>query len=126
MTEPGPARVIVLPLNLQQTGVCLTSEELKTSYAVIRHNVRTYESGGDAAVIKGKQNAETTAKQYESGQTMEDRQAGWRYFCEKTELKPGTNPEQATQLRQAELETRETKALQDERFLSPIANSTRH
>jgi hypothetical protein len=104
----------------------LTSEELKTSYAIIRHNVRTYESGGVAAVIKGKQNAETTAKQYESGQTMEDRQAGWRYFCEKTELKPGTSPERATQLRQAELETRETKALQDERFLPPIANSTRH
>jgi hypothetical protein len=41
----------------------LTSEELRTSYAIIRHNVRTYESGGVAAVIKGKQNAETTAKQ---------------------------------------------------------------
>ncbi|MGO9124415.1 MAG: hypothetical protein ACLP6G_05950 [Terriglobales bacterium] len=104
----------------------MNSEELKACYAVIRHNVRTYESGGVAAVIKGKQNAETTAKQYESGQSMEERQAGWRYFCEKTDLKPGTNPEQATRLRQAELETRESKALQDERFLPPFSNSTRH
>jgi hypothetical protein len=102
------------------TGACLTSEELRTSYAIIRHNVRTYESGGVAAVVKGKQTAETTAKQYENSQSMEERQAGWRYFCEKTELKPGTSPEQATRLRQAELETRETKALQDERFLPPI------
>ena len=91
----------------------MTNEELRTSYAIIRHNVRTYESGGVAAVIKGKQNAETTAKQYESGQSM-------------TELKPGTSPEQASQLRQAELETRESKAIQDERFLPPVGNGTRH
>ncbi|MFZ0285393.1 MAG: hypothetical protein WAL32_09185 [Terriglobales bacterium] len=100
----------------------MNNEELRASYAIIRHNVRTYESGGVAAVIKGKQNAETIAKQYEGSQSMEERQAGWRYFCEKTELKPGTSPEQATQLRQAELETRESKALQDERFLPPITN----
>ena len=98
----------------------MTSDELKTAYAIIRHNVRTYESGGVAAVIKGKQNAETTAKQYESGQSMEERQEGWRYFIEKSELKPGIDPQQATQLRQAELETRESKALQEERFQPPF------
>jgi hypothetical protein len=104
----------------------LNSEDLKASYAVIRHNVRTYESGGVAAVIKGKQNAETTVKQYESGQSMEEHQAGWRYFLEKTDLKPGMDPEQATQRRQADLETRESKALQEERFLPPFSNGTRH
>jgi len=49
----------------------------------------------------------------EQGQGSEDRHDGWRYFFEKTDLKPGTDPDKATHLRQADLETRESKAQQD-------------
>jgi len=87
-------------------------DESKASFAVIRHNVRTYESGGVMAVIKGKVNAESTVTQFEKSQTSEDRHAGWRYFLEKTDLKAGMNPTEATTLRQMRLEVRESEAQQ--------------
>lgn len=96
------------------TGDHLTTRDESTfSYAIIRHNVRTYESGGVVQVIRGKGNAEITVKQYEDSQSSEDRHAGWRYFPEKTEIKPGTSPVEATHRRQTELETRERKAQED-------------
>jgi hypothetical protein len=64
-------------------------------------------------VIRGKSNAETTVKQYEDSQSSEDRHAGWRFFLEKSEIKPGTSPAEATHRRQADLETRERKAQED-------------
>lgn len=92
-------------------GELLTRDESRVSYAIIRHNVRTYESGGVVEVVKGRQNAESTMKQFEGGQSSEDRQLGWRYFLEKTELTAGTNPQEATLLRQMELDVRESQAL---------------
>jgi len=80
---------------------------------VIRHNVRTYESAGVVEVVKGRTNAESVLKRFEEEQGSSDRHEGWRYFLEKTTLKAGTNPAQATELRQAELESRESKATQD-------------
>jgi len=94
-------------------GAALTREEASTSYLVIRHNVRTYQSAGVVEVIKGKQNAETAVKKYEEGQVSSDRHEGWRYFLEKTEMKAGTDPTEATHRRQAELDNRETKAQLD-------------
>ena len=64
-------------------------------------------------VTRGKSAAETTAKDYESSQSSEDRHAGWRYFIEKTGIKPGTSPAEATHKRQEELEQREQKAIAD-------------
>jgi hypothetical protein len=91
----------------------LTNDELKASYVVIRHNVRTYESAGVVEVVKGRTNAESALKRFERDQNPADRHEGWRYFLEKTTLKAGTDPTEATELRQAELETRETKATQE-------------
>jgi hypothetical protein len=91
----------------------LTNDELKASYVVIRHNVRTYESAGVVEVVKGRPNAESTLKRFESEQSSTDRHEGWRYFLEKSTLKAGTDPTEATELRQAELENRESKATQD-------------
>ncbi len=93
-------------------GAFLTPDESRVSYAVIRHNVRTYESGGVVEVVKGRQNAEATMKEFEGGQASEDRQLGWRYFLEKTELLAGTDPAEATRHRQRELDLRESKAVQ--------------
>ena len=80
---------------------------------MIRHNVRTYESAGVVEVVKGRQNAESTLKNFESEQSPADRHEGWRYFLEKSSLKAGTDPAEATELRQAELESRESKATQE-------------
>ena len=94
-------------------GEHLTHDEAKSSYVVIRHNVRTYESAGVVEVVKGRQNAESALKNFESSQSSADRHEGWRYFLEKTTLKAGTDPAEATVLRQTELENRESKATQD-------------
>ena len=65
------------------------------------------------AVIKGKQNAESELKKFEEAQESADRHEGWRFFIEKIDLKAGTDPAEATQHRQAELEGRELKASQE-------------
>ena len=94
-------------------GVFLTRDEAATSYVIIRHNIRTYESAGVVQVLKGLQNAESAVKKLQECQASADRHEGWRYFFEKTDLKPGTDPAQATNLRQTNLEIRESKALQE-------------
>ena len=90
----------------------LTRDELNTSYAIIRHNVRTYRSAGVVEVVRGKQGADLAVKKFEASQGSADYHEGWRYFSEKTELKVGTDPIQATHLREAALDLRETNALQ--------------
>jgi hypothetical protein len=106
------------------TGVPLTTrDESSFSYAIIRHNVRTYESGGVVQVVRGKNSAETTVKQYEDSQSSEDRHAGWRYFPEKTEIKPGTSAVDATHRRQSDLESRERKAQEDIDAAAPAPKS---
>ncbi len=74
-------------------------------------------------VVKGKENAQTRVLQFETGQSSEDRHAGWRYFLELTDLRPGMNPEEATNLRQTRLEVRESQAQPDP---IPNPNPSRH
>ena len=73
------------------------------------------------AVVNGKQDAESELKKFQDSQDSTDRHEGWRYFIEKTDLPAGTDPTEATQRRQAELERRESKALGDSkiRFMPP-------
>src|SRR5579864_6912026 len=52
----------ILRISYQANGVSLTRDENNTSYVVIRHNVRTYQSAGVVEVIKGRHNAETAVK----------------------------------------------------------------
>ena len=94
-------------------GLFLTRDDLTASYAIIRRNIRTYQSAGVLAVVRGKQRAESGLKKFEDSQDSSDRHEGWRYFIEKTDLKAGTAPVEATQCRQAELEGRESKALRE-------------
>lgn len=91
----------------------MTLDSASASYAIIRHNVRTYRSDGVITVVRGKQKAESTLKEFQESQTSSDQHEGWRYFIEKTDLKAGTDPAEATYQRQAELEVRESKALQE-------------
>lgn len=88
----------------------MTLNDANATYAIIRHNIRTYRSDGVIAVIRGKQNAELQLEAFEDSQDSSDRQDGWRCFIEKMDLKAGTDPVEATQHRQAELEGRELKA----------------
>lgn len=62
-------------------------------------------------VVRGRRNAESVLKELEDSQGSSDRHEGWRYFLEKTDLKAGTDPAEATDWRQAQLEVRESKAL---------------
>ena len=64
-------------------------------------------------MVKGKQNAESTVQKLEACQSSSDHHEGWRYFIERTDLKAGTDPTEATQQRQVELEGRESKALRE-------------
>jgi hypothetical protein len=85
-------------------------DESKGAFAVIRFNFLTYAAGGVMAIVKGRVNALAMISHFEAGQSGEDRQAGWRYFLEKTDLKPGMDPGQATNLRQMSLDVRESQA----------------
>ena len=73
------------------------------------------------AVVKGRHKAESELKKFEDSQEYSDRLDGWRYFVEKSQVKPGTDPIEATQQRQAELEKRESKALRN--TTTPIVRS---
>ena len=94
-------------------GAFLTRDESSASYVIIRYNIHTYKSGGVVEVVKGKQNAEKTVKNLEAGQPSGDHHEGWRYFFEKTDLRVGMDPAKATHLRQADLEVRESQAVQE-------------
>ena len=65
------------------------------------------------AVVSGRLNAESELKKFEYSQDSSDRHEGWRYLIDKTNLKAGTDPAEATRHRQAELEARESKALRE-------------
>jgi hypothetical protein len=80
------------------------------SFAIIRFNERTYESGGVVAVVKGVESAQRTLNDFEWSQSQEDRSSGWRYFLEESDLQPGTDPEKATKLRQLRLDLQESQA----------------
>ena len=103
------------PLHIDslRNGLFLKRDDLTSAYAIIRHNIRTYRSAGVVAVVGGRYGAESELKKFEDSQDSSDRHEGWRYFIEKTNLKAGTDPAEATQHRQAELEGRESKALRE-------------
>jgi hypothetical protein len=105
-----------------RNGFFLTRDDLTASYVIVRHNIRTYRSAGVVAVVRGKQRALSELKTFEDSQGSSDRHEGWRYFIEKTDLKAGTDPTEATQHRQDQLEGRESKALRETEtpnFFSP-------
>lgn len=89
--------------------ICV-SEKSKSAFAIIRFNRRTYVSGGVVAVVSGKTAAEQRLREFELGQSEEDRYAGWRYFLEESDLTPGLDAQEATRLRQARLDRLDSEA----------------
>jgi len=90
-------------------GDPLTIDDSRSSYVLIRHNIRTYVSAGVVEVIQGRHNAEAVMREYQNRQSSPDAHEGWRYFLEKTGLRAGMDPAQATDARQRDLEIRESK-----------------
>src|SRR2546427_13250360 len=86
------------------------ADHLRSSFAIIRFNSRTYESGGVMAVLQAHAAAERLMGLYEFGQSEEDRYNGWRYFLEETHLAPGTNFDEGSKLRSVLLEGGESGA----------------
>jgi hypothetical protein len=75
-------------------------------------------------VVSGRQKAESALKNFEASQLSSDHHEGWRYFLEKSDLKAGTNPVEATQLREADLDRRESKASQETEIQIPTRPSS--
>jgi hypothetical protein len=84
------------------------TDKAQSSFAVVRFNERTYQSGGVVAVIKGIEVAQRTLDDFDWCQSEENRRAGWCYFLEETNLRPGMDPERATKLRQVRLDLQES------------------
>jgi hypothetical protein len=79
-------------------------------FALIRFNRNTYKSGGVMAVVRGRSAAEEALRNFEWEQDEKDRQAGWRFFLEESDLEPGIDATKATILRQAQVDRREAKS----------------
>ena len=86
------------------------TDKSESSFAVVRFNERSYQSGGVVAVIQGSEVARRTLNDFRWYQSEENRRAGWRYFLEETDLRPGMDPEKATTLRQRRLDIHEASA----------------
>ena len=86
------------------------TDKCESSFAVIRFNERTYQSGGIVAVITGIEAAQRTLNDSDWCQSQEDRKVGWRYFLEETDLRPGMDLEKATKLRQVRLDLQDSQA----------------
>ena len=84
------------------------TDKSTASFAVVRFNERTYESGGVIAVIRGIESAQRTLNDFDWSQSDDSRRAGWRYFLEETDLLCGMDPERATALRQVRLDLQES------------------
>jgi hypothetical protein len=95
------------------------ADHRKSSFAIVRFNSRTYQSGGVVAVVKAHAAAEHILRDYEFGQSEQDRHNGWRYFLEETDLVPGMDADEATKLRQARLERRESGILRPVSIQNP-------
>ena len=108
-------------LSTATNGLSLTNEDSNGTYAIIRHNVRTYLSAGVVKVVRGKRDAELAVKELENLQGSSDQHEGWRYFIEKSRLKAGTDPAEATRQRQSDLEARE--ATETQQFGGPTSPS---
>jgi hypothetical protein len=84
------------------------TDKFRSSFAVVRFNEQTYLSGGIVAVIRGIEAAQKTVNDFGLYQSEENRRAGWCYFLEETDLRPGMDPEKATKLRQVRLDLQES------------------
>ena len=83
------------------------TDKANSSFAVVRFNEQTYQSGGVVSVIKGIESAQETLHDLDWCQSEENRRAGWRYFLEKTDLPPGIDPVKATTLPQVRFDLQE-------------------
>jgi hypothetical protein len=75
-----------------------------SSFAIVCYNHRTYRSGGVVAVVEGRTAAERTLLEFEDSLSEKDRHADWRFFVEATDVAAGTEADEATRIRQEQLD----------------------
>lgn len=80
-----------------------------STFAIVRFNEKTYDRGVVIAVIKGRANAEANLAEIQGVQESSDWVAGWRYFIEQSDLVAGMDPQEATRVRQAVFDRRESE-----------------
>ncbi len=86
---------VMIPLTVRHSASTATTlyfslkNPVSLTSTAFRFNSRTYESGGVMAVVKAHAAAEHLLRDYEFGQSEEDRHNGWRYFLEETDLSSG-------------------------------------
>ena len=68
-------------------GFYLTRDDLTSSYAIIRHNIRTFRSAGVLAVVKGRHKAESELKKFE-GKRVGNRILDWRGIIDAVQPRP--------------------------------------
>ena len=80
-----------------------------SSFAIVRYNHRTFQSGGVVAVVRGQAAAQKLLLAFQGSQGEENSHAGWRYFLEETDLAPGMEADKATKVRQARLDRQDSR-----------------
>jgi hypothetical protein len=104
--ESGRLRKVIIGLNNNGLGATWQTNLSFHSRSFVLTSEPT--SRAEVAVIKGTEAAERTLNDFDGCQTEESRRAGWRYFLEKTDLRPGMDPEKATKLRQVRFDLQES------------------
>ena len=84
-------------------------DETKASYAVIKHRFGTSKGSEVVWVIRGKALAAQMVEEYNRKLTTSERQDGWGHYRERTDMKPGTDPELATKYWWQDRETRQAR-----------------
>lgn len=72
-------------------------DETEASYAIIKHNFTTRNGSEVVRVVKGIGGAEQAVEEYNRKLTAQQKEDGWRHYHQETHMKPGTNPEAATE-----------------------------
>ena len=77
-------------------GVLKNAEHLP--YAIIHYNFNDPAQRSVVEIVKGQSKASWRVERWSAKLTDEDKKADWSYFCERTTLKPSTDPELATEI----------------------------
>lgn len=78
------------------------------SFTIVSFNQRTYVSGGVVCVVRSHHAAQQVTKDLKAGQSDTDHLAGWRYFIEESDLKPGMDADEATRVRQSRFDLQDS------------------
>jgi hypothetical protein len=68
-------------------------------YEILKHNFRTGEGSSVGEVIKGESAAQSLSESLTAKLSQEEREAGWKYFIQRTTRKVTIHPRRVTNLK---------------------------